>query len=49
MTKKARIAVIGAGWWACHNYVPALLAHPDADLVAVNRPDSEALERITRR
>ncbi len=48
MTKKAKIAVIGAGWWACHNYVPALLTHPDADLVAVNRPDREALERITQ-
>ncbi len=44
---KARIAVIGAGWWACHVYIPTLLAHPDCDLVAVNRPDREALDRVT--
>ena len=44
---KARIAVIGAGWWASHVYIPTLLAHPDCDLVAVNRPDQDALERVT--
>jgi predicted dehydrogenase len=44
---KARIAVIGAGWWACHVYIPTLLAHGHVDLVAVNRPDREALDRVT--
>ena len=48
MTEKARFAVIGAGWWACHAYIPALLAHPEADLVAVTRPDREALDRVTQ-
>jgi predicted dehydrogenase len=43
---KARIAVIGAGWWACHMYIPTLLAHPHAELVAINRPDQDALDRV---
>jgi predicted dehydrogenase len=47
MNGKARIAVIGAGWWACHNYLPALVDHPEAEVVAVNRPDREALDRVT--
>lgn len=43
---KARIGLIGAGWWGVEVYVPALLDHPDADLVAVNRRDRDALDRI---
>ena len=47
MPEFARIAVIGAGWWGSHVYIPALLEHPEAQLVAVNRPDREALDRLT--
>ncbi len=47
--RKARIAVLGAGWWAAEVYIPALLAHPDADLVAVNRRNPAALKQITDR
>jgi predicted dehydrogenase len=43
---KARIAVLGAGWWGCHVYIPALLAHPDVELVAVNRPERAELDRV---
>src|SRR6185436_15017023 len=41
MAKKARIGVIGAGWWATTAHIPALQAHPDAELVALAdlRPD----------
>ncbi len=46
--KKARIGVIGAGWWGVEVYVPALIDHPDVDLVAVNRRNQEALEKITK-
>lgn len=46
---KARIGLIGAGWWGVEVYVPALLAHRGADLVAVNRRDRAALDRITQR
>jgi len=34
-TSPARIAVIGTGWWATEHHIPALLAHPDAELVAL--------------
>ena len=43
---RARIAVIGAGWWACQVYIPALLARGDAELVAVNRRDREGLDTV---
>lgn len=43
---KARIAVLGAGWWGCQVYVPVLLADPRVDLVAVNRRDKAALARV---
>ncbi len=41
MSNKARIAVIGTGWWATYAHIPTLKAHPDAELVAIAdvRPD----------
>ena len=47
--RKARIAVLGAGWWGAQVYIPALLADPTVDLVAVNRRDPVALKEITDR
>jgi predicted dehydrogenase len=44
---KARIAVLGAGWWGAQVYIPALLANPDCELVAVNRRNADALRQIT--
>ncbi len=32
---KARIAVIGTGWWSTFAHIPTLIAHPDAELVAL--------------
>lgn len=32
---KARIAVVGTGWWATANHLPGLKSHPDAEIVAV--------------
>jgi predicted dehydrogenase len=43
---RARIGIIGAGWWATEFYIPAVLADPEADLVAVNRRNPEALAKI---
>jgi len=43
---RARIAVVGAGWFARLAAIPALVAHPDADLVAVCDTD-EARVRDT--
>lgn len=34
-TSSPRIAVIGTGWWATEHHIPALLAHPNAELVAL--------------
>ena len=41
MADKARIGVIGTGWWATTAHLPALKIHPDAELVALAdvRPD----------
>ena len=35
LTAKARVAVIGTGWWSTYTHIPALLAHPRAELVAL--------------
>jgi len=34
MAEKARIAIIGTGWWATEAHIPGVLEHPDAELVA---------------
>lgn len=43
---RARIAVIGAGWWSTTAHIPGLLANPDAELVAVCDTSEEALQRV---
>jgi len=35
LTRKARIGIIGTGWWATYTHIPALLARSDVDLVAL--------------
>ena len=41
MVARARIAVIGTGWWATYAHIPTILKHSDAELVALAdiRPD----------
>jgi predicted dehydrogenase len=46
LVEKARIGVIGAGWWAAHNHMPALKANPDCEIVAVNRLGAEELQAL---
>ncbi|RUT34875.1 Gfo/Idh/MocA family oxidoreductase [Arsenicitalea aurantiaca] len=46
MADKVNIGVIGAGWWASLSHIPALIANPHVDIVAVNRPDREGLDRV---
>lgn len=36
---RARIGVVGAGWWATEFHIPALLDYPAAELVAIAEPD----------
>ena len=44
-SKKARVAVIGTGWWATTAHIPGLQANDGADLVALCDADPARLER----
>ena len=48
MSRPARIGIIGAGWWAVANHIPALKALPDCEIVAVNRLGARELAEIQR-
>ena len=48
MTRKARIGVIGAGWWAAVNHLPMLKANSDCEIVAVNRLGGAELAELQR-
>jgi predicted dehydrogenase len=37
--RKVKCGVIGAGWWASYAHLPALLAHPAAEVVALQKRD----------
>lgn len=45
----ARIAVIGAGWWATYTHIPGLQAYPHAELVALCDPDEQRLRAAAAR
>ncbi|WP_029074713.1 Gfo/Idh/MocA family protein [Kaistia adipata] len=47
--KRARIGIIGAGWWAVENHIPALKDNPHCELVAVNRLGKAELGQIQDR
>jgi predicted dehydrogenase len=44
-----RVAVIGAGWWAVDNHLPALVSRDDVRVVAVCRRDPDKLAAIAQR
>ena len=46
---KARIGVIGCGWWATRAHLPALEANPDAVIAAIADPDEENRARAAER
>lgn len=46
MQGKIKCGVIGAGWWATFAHIPALLGHPDAELVAIQNDNLEEAHRI---
>ncbi len=46
MSDKVNIGVIGAGWWATLSHIPALRANPNVEIVAVNRPDADGMEKV---
>lgn len=43
---KARIGVIGAGWWAVANHLPELKKNANCEIVAVNRLGAEELAEV---
>lgn len=43
---KARIGVIGAGWWAVANHIPVLKSIEDCQIVAVSRLGKVELEKV---
>jgi predicted dehydrogenase len=45
---KIKCGVIGAGWWATFAHIPALLAHRNAEVVAIQNNDSREVEKIAR-
>jgi len=45
---KIKIAIIGAGWWACEAHIPALKQHPHAELVALHKRDIKKAEETAR-
>jgi predicted dehydrogenase len=49
VSARARIAVIGAGWWSTSHHLPALARHPRADIVAVVDTDAGKAEEAARR
>jgi predicted dehydrogenase len=46
--RKARIAIIGAGWWATTAHIPAIKSHRNADLVAVQSRERAKAEKVAR-
>ncbi len=47
--RRVRVGVAGVGHWARTAHLPAVDAHPNADLVAMADPDAANLERSRRR
>jgi predicted dehydrogenase len=43
--RKARVAIIGTGWWSTYTHIPGMQAHPDAELVAVADRSDPALAK----
>ena len=46
MPSKVKCGVIGAGWWATYAHIPALLAHPEAELVAIQKRDIDQARKV---
>jgi predicted dehydrogenase len=43
MSWKARVAVVGAGWWASKAHIPSLATYEHAELTAIVDPDEEKM------
>jgi predicted dehydrogenase len=49
VSERARIGVIGTGWWATSYHLPALSRHPRAEVVGVVDADARKAEEAARR
>lgn len=47
--RKARVAVIGTGWWSTYTHIPGLQQNPSAELVALCDPDEARLRNAADR
>ncbi|MEP7285645.1 MAG: Gfo/Idh/MocA family oxidoreductase [Chloroflexota bacterium] len=45
--EKARIGIIGTGWWTTTAHIPALMQNPNAELVALADKRKETLDKAT--
>jgi len=43
VNRRARIGIIGTGWWATYAHLPSLTSYPPADVVAIADPSPERL------
>jgi predicted dehydrogenase len=43
---KIKCGVLGAGWWGTFAHIPALLGHPRAELVAIQKNDPEQAREV---
>lgn len=46
MADKIKCGVIGAGWWATFAHIPALLNHPAAELVAIQKRERAEAQKV---
>ena len=49
MSRRARVGVIGAGWWATSYHLPSLVRHPQAEVVGIADLDGRKADEAARR
>ena len=49
MTSRAKIGLIGAGWWATSNHLPVLYERDDIELTGVCRLGRDDLQQVKSR
>lgn len=46
MNNKIKCGVLGAGWWGTFAHIPALLSHPRAELIAIQKRDRKQARKV---
>lgn len=47
-SRSLNVGVIGAGWWATHAHLPAIIDHPDARLRSIHSRTSDKAAKVAR-